>query len=191
MATSPLKEENPAIRDGIFGKLENDRIGVSDSAPVVEGNLSSLDAYQLSYLERIEGALVRHSRWARRFRRRFWTLSLLSIATAGSIPVVIAAGLPAWIAAVLGALTATTQGVEQLLQDQKRSIETHTVAVNLTRLSRTLRYNLGKTTDSSTRSELFDEFFAESESILEVGSNRILAALGSSRSDPKARNGAG
>lgn len=144
------------------------RTGCLSEVPALTDN-------QAAYIESLDAALVRYSTLAAQLRGRFVATGVAGIVSAGGVPIAIAAGLPGWMPAVLGGIAAVSQGVEQLLQNQKRATKFHLLAVELGRLRRSLRYKLGKTRSKATRDALFDSFVAEAELVLESGAARVLA----------------
>ncbi|WP_341267132.1 hypothetical protein [Gordonia malaquae] len=93
--------------------------------------LAVSDDFAQRYLDSVDDLIVTHSRLALvRQRRYHWSMAL-SIGFSLSVPVVIAADVATWIAALLGGAAAFLQGVQQILGDGRHAAEHHAMARQL------------------------------------------------------------
>jgi hypothetical protein len=117
------------------------------------------------YLADIDHSIGRHSRLARRLRDRYIAFVSMSIITASAVPVVIAAHVPGWVAALLGALAATGQGIQQILQDGRLATLHHIAARRLTNARRLLLIDLQDVEEAAA----FKSFVERAEAAMQVG----------------------
>ena len=89
------------------------------------------DPGRAEYVANIESAIAEHSRLARLLRRRYLLSASVSIVAAGAVPVCVAVPVSAWLTALLGGVAAAVQGIQQLLQDGRLSVEHHLLAGRL------------------------------------------------------------
>ncbi|MGE2832696.1 SLATT domain-containing protein [Mycobacterium sp. SMC-4] len=127
-----LNEEEEEEMDGDFGSAAR-----KPPKPIDLAN-----AYDSRYLGIVDDAIVRHSQLAARIRVRYLAFVSLSIVSAAAVPVVISADLPGWIAALLGAVTAASQGIQQVLQDGRLATAHHSSARRLSDARRRLLTDL-------------------------------------------------
>lgn len=136
--------------------------------------VDGLSEDQRRYLRQVDELITENAGSASHLRRRFKTFTMLGIFAAAAVPVCIAAQAPLWVAAVLGGLAAVAQGIEQALQDQRRSTEFHLTAMTLSNARRALEYRIARAPTSEAKAMLFDEFFAKAEVAIESGSTSVI-----------------
>jgi len=136
-----------------------------------------LEPHQEAYLNAIDQRVRDCSALAQRRRRRFHITAVIGLVAALLVPVLIAANAPGWAAAALGAVAALSQGLQQLVQDQRFSVGAHTAAVELSRARRHAAYELGKCTSRSTQRRVFDAFVARIEEITDINDSRLFEIM--------------
>jgi hypothetical protein len=136
------------------------------------------------YLADIDHSITRHSRLARWLRGRYVAFVSMSIITASAVPVVIAAHVPGWVAALLGSLAAVGQGIQQLLQDGRLATLHQLVARRLTSARRLLLIDL----ENVEEAVAFKSFVERAEAAMQLGDNsfdKFMDAPGKPESPPK------
>lgn len=146
-------------------------IGSAIRAPSLDINLT--DPVRQQYLDEISLSIVRRSRAARRARRRFLASNGVSIAAAGAVPVLVAMPAPSWIVGVAGGVAALVQGLQQLLQDGRISVEHHLVAVGLSSAKRLFLLDLV----TEEEEVAFAKFAAEAEQVFATSRQAIERTL--------------
>jgi len=131
------------------------------------------DPNRQRYLDAISSSILSQSRAAQRARRRFLLSNAVSIASAGAVPVVVAMPAPGWVAGALGGLAALVQGLQQLLQDGRMSLEHHVLAVKLSAAKRLLL--LALTTQDEEMA--FGRFASEVEQLYTMVGARVEKTL--------------
>jgi hypothetical protein len=163
-----LNEEEEEETGGDFGSAAR-----NPPKPIEE----VANAYDKRYLRIVDDAIVRHSQLAARLRARYLAFVCLSIGSAAAVPVVVAAGLPGWVAALLGALTATSQGIQQVLQDGRLATAHHSSARRLSDARRHLLIELRH----GGQDEAFERFVERCEEAIETDMAVFASALESLR----------
>ncbi|QZH64722.1 SLATT domain-containing protein [Mycolicibacterium farcinogenes] len=131
------------------------------------------NAYDSRYLGIIDDAIIRHSHLAARIRARYLAFVSLSITSAAAVPVVVSADLPGWVAALLGAVTAAAQGIQQVLQDGRLATAHHTSARRLSDARRRLLADLRKGDEDVA----FERFVDRCEDAMETDTEIFASAL--------------
>jgi hypothetical protein len=135
-----------------------------------------LRLHEREFLQEVDEQILRYSRLAQIRLRVAQSLASVTLAATVAIPVVVAANLAGWIVAVLAAVAAFAQGVQQVRQDQRLGVESHLIAVDLTRAARKYRRSVTRY-PASKRDELFDDFTQEVDDIHSQARPRILQTL--------------
>jgi hypothetical protein len=164
-----LAEEEEEEDGGVVGSAHRSR-PVLEPAPVLE-------PHQQVYLDGIDRKIRLYSGLAVKRLTRFRLTSAAGLVAALLVPVAVAAGAPSWAAAGLGAMAAISQGLQQILQDQRYSVEAHALAVGLSRARRTASYTLGNCTTKSAQRRAFDSFVEHVEDITGAGDERLIGVL--------------
>lgn len=157
------EEEEEEEMDGDFGSAARNPPKPIDAA----------NAYDSRYLGIVDDAIVRHSQLAARIRARYLTFVSLSIVAAAAVPVVVSAGLPGWIAALLGAATAASQGIQQVLQDGRLATAHHSSARRLSDARRRLLTDLRHDEEEVA----FERFVERCEEAIETDMTVFASAL--------------
>jgi hypothetical protein len=139
--------------------------------------IPALEPHQQAYLDAVDQKIRAYSSLAARRLVRFRIAATGGLIAALLVPVVIATGAPGWIAAVLGAVAAMSQGLQQIFQDQRHAVGAHAVAVELSRARRRVGYALGKCATRSAQRSTFDAFVERVEDITETGDEHLIGIL--------------
>lgn len=108
------------------------------------------------YLGIIDDSIVRHSQLAGRRRLRYLAFTFLSIVSAAAVPVAVSASLPGWITATLGAVAASSQLFQQVLNDGRLATAHHMAARRLSNARRRFLIDLEEE-DETTATRRFVE----------------------------------
>lgn len=150
---------------------------VGSAARSKPDTVSGLEEHQQIYLDSLDRRIQSFSRSARRRLVRFRVSAGTSLVVAAAVPVAVAAVAPGWIVAALGSVAVVIQGLQQVLQDQRSSVESHVVAVELSRARRRLAYDLGVCRSRHERRLVFDSFVDRIEDVVMAGGQNQIAIL--------------
>jgi hypothetical protein len=174
-----------ALHRALLLEEEEEEGGVFGFTPLPKPPPRGLRLHEREFLQEVEEQILRYSRLARIRLRVAQPLASVTLAATVAIPVIVAANLVGWIAAALAAVAAFAQGVQQVRQDQRLGVESHLIAVGLTRATRKYRRSVTRY-PASERDELFDDFVQEVDDIHSQARPRILETLAAMPNSDKA-----